>query len=188
MDLPPEIRVMVYELVLPRGQLYEQQHSEKPSYNTYTRANDAAPALLKVSKLVHAESTPLFYASNRFELYATVRYSKKLGAIARVQRLTGVNLAALQDDSRYKWMVHFEVHVGLTWECKVCSPSVGLSMEVKDGVLSNILVEAPWHAWHECEQSIPAPVAKQLTELYDALSATLKEGRAGFQVEELIVV
>ena len=81
LGLPPEIRNIIYKLVLPTGERFGRRYQTLPSASRRSGRNHPIkswsylsrperpglqPGLLMVSKQVRLEAAPIFYANNTF--------------------------------------------------------------------------------------------------------------------------
>jgi hypothetical protein len=97
-DLPPELRVMIYEHVLPTKRRYTSD---------WWRADDF-PAITLVSRLIRAESLPVWLATNKFCLHAP------LDSTSVPENCTGVETQLFKEhNTTLKYIKKFEWSTGM---------------------------------------------------------------------------
>jgi hypothetical protein len=101
MQLPPELRVSVYELLLANTIEADQRYSY--AWNIITEGlrygNTLYPAVLRTSKQVYSEAMPILYKQNKFN--AKIVYHKRGNANQRRSMFDGCNLILVGPGGRH---------------------------------------------------------------------------------------
>ncbi|KAH0000012.1 hypothetical protein KCU78_g15595, partial [Aureobasidium melanogenum] len=133
MDLPQEIRLMVYEEAL--------RFDEEPYINKPSGLKPAIkPALLQICRQIREEATPIFYRINRFVLrfgrgdsvtsYRTLSWMRRYVGAADLEKLRYITLSRFHRHWSYhiridlncrdplKWTLHSRYHSRHSCSCK----------------------------------------------------------------------
>ena len=181
LDLPPEIREMIYKLALPRGKTYKS--------DAKFDLRDEYPGLLTVSKEVRAEAAPLFFKHNSVLILSgmTVPWSQTLP--------TEIRSRAGAAESSYKFMKDLRVYVrpytaqpgGLrdSHASEVDGQRIKMFVEISGGLLRARAFQPARDDivyTHDCD----ALVSRQCVEVYHAIGEVLGTATRGIVVEECV--
>ena len=104
-DLPAEIRNIIYEYVLPAGQLF--------IVGGTASSVDHLPGILFVSQKIRAETSPVFYSTNEVMIHTYL----DLRAVMRMSsRLSSIHLSL----STYAFMTAFKISISINCADSCC--------------------------------------------------------------------
>jgi hypothetical protein len=196
--LPAEIRLTIFELALPRGEVYEYDTflNSNPNYlRTVPKRTRDYPGLLTVSKQVRAETAPMF-----FKIY-TIKIMSAKGPTKLTSLPTKIRSQAGFAESSYKYIRNFKIAMRT---CKplghqssggghiACDDSqIGCHVGLSKGIMRGKAWESSSHSFHGdgpvcCTEEAKDLLKRYCTEMLDALKAVLGGVSGDIVVEESV--
>ena len=172
-DLPAEVGNIIYEDVLPAGQLFILAGTGSPV--------DHLPGILFVSKKVRAETAPIFYSTNEFMVHTYL----DLRAVMRMSsRLSSIHLSL----STYAFMTAFKISISINCADSCCFLAL-LEAVLEDNILHLGLFQVQRPDYRICSDGKMARTNKvsgvevECRKMYEALCKGFKEVQEGVDVK-----
>jgi hypothetical protein len=165
LDLPSELRIIIYKYFLPKNNVSE--------FDVLGDHQPTLPGLLTVSKQLHAETAPIFFAANSIKILGRAKLStfdRIPAEVARAACLTATSFKHLKNVRTQIWInreLIFTEH-----QCDCPKIHVGFEATLHNGVLGGNSFQFGDDC-HCGSAAMPDQLSQQCAAVYSALQQAM---------------